>query len=193
MTWIDIVIVIVVALLALTGWRIGLIKSLVVALGVIVATTLAGQLSEPVADVLTDRVGSEAIATIVAYVIIGVAAFVGIHLVGNVATGVVNALFLGWANSLGGAAAGAMAGLVAGGAIMAILAHVAFSAPAPALASMSPIDVQQEVKKTLAESSLVPAYLRIYDRLPGGAWGLIPDDFDSTLRDLNRIKHVGLE
>ena len=104
MNWLDIVITVAIVVLALVGWKLGLLKSFLIFLGVIAAGIVAAQVSEPLAGALTRSVGSDSIATVAAYGIIGAVVFILVQIAGHLMRSTLDKAKLGWVDSWGGAA-----------------------------------------------------------------------------------------
>ena len=191
MNWIDIVIIIAVVATALIGWRMGLIRSALMVVGIIVAVELAAQISEPLAAKLNETVKSDSIATVVAYLIVGAIAFLATQVAASFANKLLATLKLGWVNTVGGAAMGAMSGLIMGAALVAVLARLAFLVPESFVENLAPVDVRSGIKGSLLDSALANAYVDVYDVLPGSALGLIPGDFKIAIEELDRADGNG--
>lgn len=186
MNWLDIVIAIIVVISALIGWRIGFVNAAVTVIGVFIAVVVGAHVSGPIADALTDSVDSESVAAIAAYVIVGVGVFIAVQIAGRILTEFLEAIFLGWLNDLGGLVLGAAAGFLAGAVLIAILARLAFlTSPSP-IEELRRVEVREGVKNGLMDSSVVPAYLDAYDRVPARALGMTPGEFHKALMELKR-------
>ena len=116
MNWLDIVITVAIVVLAFLGWRLGLLKSFLIAVGVIAAGVVAAQVSEPLAGALTRSVGSDSIATVAAYGIIGAVVFILVQIAGHLMRSTLDKAKLGWVDSWGGGALGAVGGFIPWGA-----------------------------------------------------------------------------
>jgi membrane protein required for colicin V production len=118
MNWLDIVIIIIIAIPTFIGLKIGIVKALFIIAGGIIGIVLAGRFSEPLGAVFSD----EGWAKIVAFAVI----FLVVMLIASIAAKMVkwalSAVLLGWVNSLGGAILGFIMGAFFCGAILAIWA-----------------------------------------------------------------------
>jgi membrane protein required for colicin V production len=118
MNWLDIVILVILAINVFIGLKMGLIKLIMGIIGMVLGVILAGQFYGQLAERLT-FISSEGIANIVAFAII----FLGILIIAMIVAGVikwaVSLVMLGWVNRLGGAVLGV---LMAGVSIAALLA-----------------------------------------------------------------------
>ena len=123
MNWLDIVIIVVIAISAFIGLRIGIIKAVLSLAGLIVGVILAGHYYVPLSEQLSGIIPQANVAEIVAFAII----LVGIMVIASVAAlllkGVASLTMLGWVNRAGGAIFGLVLGGIFCGALLAILAR----------------------------------------------------------------------
>ena len=185
MNWIDIIIIIAIIGVGLVGWKSGLVKAALMVVGVILAGIIAAQISEPLAGVLTGSVGSDSVATVVAYAIIGAAVFIAVQLTAGLIRSSLDTIKLGWIDTWGGGALGALGGFIIGAVLVAALARLAILVP-DVVDSVTPIDIRDSIADSLTGSALVPAYLDIYDTLPASALGFIPGDFKDAVEEIDR-------
>ncbi len=157
MSWLDIIIVIVIAVFAFLGLRMGIIKAVLSLVGLIVGVVLAGRYYVPFSEQLT-FISSDNIAKIVAFAVI----LIGVMVIARVAAGllkrVVSMLMLGWVDRVGGAIFGLVLGATLCGALLAIW-----------IKYLGMADV-------IADSAL--SFL-LLDRLPM-ALALLPGEFDGV-------------
>jgi len=119
MNWLDIVIIIAIAISAYLGLRIGIIKAALSLAGLIVGVILAGRYYIPLSQQLS-FIPQANIAKIVAFAII----LIGVMIIAAVAAVLlkwaVSKMMLGWVNRLGGAVFGLVLGAIFCGALLAI-------------------------------------------------------------------------
>jgi len=155
MNWLDIVILVAIALAAVAGLRIGIIRAALSLVGLVIGVVLAGHYYFPFSRLLS-VVLQPNVAKVVAFAII----LIGVMVVAVVLTMLLkraaSAVKLGWADHLGGAVFGLVVGAIFCGAMLAI--WVKFVGLAGAI----------------AESTLAPILL---DRLPI-VLALLPNEFD---------------
>jgi len=155
MSWLDIVIMVVVAIATFWGLRIGIIKAVLSLAGLIVGVILAGRFYVPLSQQLTfiPQVG---IAKIVAFAII----LVGVMVIAGVLAGLLkwaaSIMMLGWVNRAGGAVLGLVLGTILCSALLAI--WVKFLGVAGAI----------------SESSLTAVLLHYFPMV----LALLPEEFD---------------
>ena len=157
MNWLDLVIIVLIAIATLIGLRIGIIRAVLSLVGVIVGVLLAGRFYSALAGGLT-FIPQETLAKIVAFAII----LVGVMLVAGVFASVLkwiaSVVMLGWVNRLGGAMLGLVLGAIFCSSLLAIWAKF------PSIAG------------PVAESGLASLLL---DRFPM-VLALLPREFDAV-------------
>lgn len=119
MNWLDIVILIAIALFTFAGLANGLIKTAISLAGLVVGIILAGRFSPLLASYLT-FIPSTQIANIAAFIIIFVAILVMATVLSFILTKVASAILLGWLNHLLGGAVGLVVGAIVCAALLAI-------------------------------------------------------------------------
>ena len=186
MNWVDIIVIIVALAGIFVGWRIGLLGAIFATAGLYVGMVLAGQLTDDVAEALTDSVSSEAIATALAYVIVVGGSLAAALVARSVVKKMLSLVFLGWIDSAGSLALGLIAGVLAAGALITFAAR--YSNDLPEGGGLGVIvemtGIRGSINDALVESSLVPLWLDIVDTVPGDALGMVPDDFKLALEAL---------
>ena len=122
MNWLDIVIIVLIAVPTLIGLKAGVIKAILSLVGVIIGVILAGQFHGLLAEQLT-FISQESIANIVAFAIILIGVMIIASIIAAVLKWIVSAVMLGWVNRLGGAVFGFLLGAIFCSAILAIWAR----------------------------------------------------------------------
>lgn len=119
MNWLDIVILVIVAIAIFLGLRIGIIKAALSLAGVMVGIILAGRFYVPLAEKLT-FIPPANVAEIVAFAIILIGVMVIAMVLATFLRWAVSAMMLGWVNHLGGAILGLVLGALFCSALLAI-------------------------------------------------------------------------
>ena len=119
MSWLDIVILVILALGAFSGLKRGLIKSVLSLAGLIIGVLLAGRLYTQVAGLLP-FIHNEAIANGVAFAIILIVVMVIASVLASMLKWAISLVMLGWVNRLGGAVFGALLGAIGAGALLTL-------------------------------------------------------------------------
>ena len=118
MNWLDIVIVVAVAISTFLGLRMGIIKAVLSLAGVIVGVILAGRFYVPLSEQLAFIPG-EKVAEIVAFAIILIGVMVIAAVLASLLKWAASVVMLGWVNRLGGAAFGLVLGAIFCAALLA--------------------------------------------------------------------------
>jgi len=160
MNWLDIVIIVIVALFGLTGlWR-GAIRTAFGIAGLVVGIILAGRYYQPFAALLSP--GGAIWAGIAAYAIILIATMIVAGVIGWIVSRLVHITLLGWLDRLVGGILGVGIGLLLVAALLAIVSKYL------------PGSVE-----TISQSALARFLLERFPLL----LALLPEEFD-FIRDL---------
>ena len=211
MNWLDVVVLVTWAVGLAVGWKLGLFGAVFVAGGAFLGVLLASRFSDDVADFLTESVSSDTLATVIAYVAILLAVGLATAILRAVVKGVFSKALLGWIDPVGGMTLGLLAGILLAGAFVSVLARYSSDLPtelsdearrelieqaydpglkdrlgyAAAEETLATVldrsGVQQKLRNSLVDSNMVGVYFKARDIVPGGGFGLVPEDFDLAL------------
>lgn len=189
MNWLDIAILFLLGISIVLGWRTGLFSAAFLAGGAAAGVFVAGRFSDDVAELLTDSLFSDTLATVISYAVIAFIIFVAVQtlrgFIGEPLHRVMKAISVHWVDNLGGAVFGLLLGLALTGGLIAMMARFASDLPqdieAMDLAGIDRTELQTGLNDSLTESALVPAFLEARRSIPGNAMGFVPDDFDVAL------------
>jgi len=120
MNLLDIVIIVVIAISAFIGLRIGLIKAVLSLAGLIVGVILAGHYYAPLSEQLSDIIPQANVAEIVAFAIILVGIMVIASVLASLLKWAASVIMLGWVNRAGGAFLGLVLAAIFCSALLAI-------------------------------------------------------------------------
>ncbi len=134
MNWLDIVIIVAIAITALIGLKIGLIKAVLSLVGLIVGVILAGHYYVPLSEQLT-FISQATLAKVVAFAIILIGVMIIAAVLAIVLKWITSVMMLGWVNRIGGAVFGLLLGAILCGAFLAL--WVRFFGAGEAIASSS--------------------------------------------------------
>ncbi len=157
MSWLDLVIVVVLAVGAFFGLRMGIIKAVLSLAGVIVGVVLAGQYYVALADVLPFFSETSNVAKVVAFAIILIGVMIVAVVLARLLKWAASVMMLGWVNHLGGAVFGLALGAIFCSALLAIWVK------------------WMGAGDTITESMIAPVLL---DKFPG-VLALLPEEFDA--------------
>ena len=121
MNWLDIVIIVAIAISTFIGFRAGIIKAVLLLAGLIVGVVLAGLYYVPFSEQLT-FISQADVARVVAFAIILIVVMVIAAVIARFLKWTASAIMLGWVNRLGGAVFGFVLGAIFCGALLAIWA-----------------------------------------------------------------------
>ncbi len=119
MNWLDIVILVFVAIAVFLGLKIGIIKAALSLAGVIVGVILAGHFYVPLSEQLS-FISQAGVAEAVAFGIILIGAMIIAGVLAALLKWATSAVMLGWVNYLGGAVFGFVLGAVLCGALLTL-------------------------------------------------------------------------
>ena len=119
MNWLDLVIIVVLAVAAFLGLRVGIIKAVLSLAGVIVGVVLAGQYYEALADILPFFSETSNAAKVVAFIIILIGVMIVATVLARLLKWAASVMMLNWVNHLGGAIFGLILGAILCGALLA--------------------------------------------------------------------------
>lgn len=149
MNWLDIVLLVVLAMAAVGGLSIGIIRAALYLAGLVLGVVLAGHYYLPFSQLLDSFLQPE-VAKVLAFAIILIAVMVAAAFLAIFLRRGVSAIKLGWADRLGGAVFGLALGAMFCGGLLALWVKFAGSAGA------------------ITESTLAPVLVGLLNYLPAG-------------------------
>ncbi|MBI4234156.1 MAG: CvpA family protein [Chloroflexi bacterium] len=167
MNWLDILIIVVLIILALMGWRTGAIKGLFLIVGVLAGIFLAGRFGAALGSRFT-AIDDPNLARVAGFALVFLATLVTAWLASLVVKGVLTAVMLGWVDRLVGALIGAASGAFIISALIVALWSFPFG-PFP---------------KAIEDSTVAPA---LADNMPL-VLGLLPGAFKDQLPLVSKVK-----
>lgn len=157
MNWLDIVIIVMVAIPTFIGLSRGLVKAVLSFAGVIVGVILAGQYHAALGAQLT-FISQPNAANITGFIIILIGVMIVSAIIASLLKWIVSASMLGWVNQLGGAVFGFLMGAIFSSALITIWAKFL------------------GVPSQLADSTLAPLLLGRFPMI----LALLPGEFDAV-------------
>ena len=106
MNWLDIVIIVVVATAAFSGWRVGIVKAMVTFVGMVAGVYLASVFHSQAGDAVGAVVENETLAAWLGYALVFVIVMGAAFAAGAVIRKMMALVLLGWVDRLTGATAG---------------------------------------------------------------------------------------
>ena len=199
MNWLDIVILIVLAVSALFGMKTGLIGAVISAVGIFIGWLLAGQFAGDLGGWLSNTISSDTVVTVVAYAIIIFLALIISGIIAKIVRPILTIATLGLSSlvdKVGGLAGGIILGGLLSGALILGLTRLTYDFEVPEVVEgavgevtsrLPPVDDIKETLETgLAESTFVPIFVDVASAIPGDTIGFVPDDFKVSLEMLEK-------
>ena len=188
MNWLDFVIAGVALVGLFIGWKMGLLGAIFNTIGVVVGIFIAGHFSGQIAAWIAEQGTGDAVATVLAYVVIVVGVFFAAQVAKGVTKKMLSMVFLGWVDSLGSILVGLVFGLALAGAV--ILAVARFGSDLPTEGAVGTVvemtGFRGSIQGALVESTLVPVFIDITKAIPANAMGFVPGDFRLALDDIEQ-------
>ncbi len=194
MNWLDIVVLVLLALGAIGGLRTGLFGAAFAAAGALIGWFVAGQLSDDIGGLFSGSISNDTLVTVISYALIIVLSLVIARLAWKLVRPVLTALTLGLAalvDKLGGLVLGLVLGGAIAGALIIAMARFTYNFTLPeegiagTVVERMPLvrveETREGIRDTLAGSRLVPVFIKVVDALPGDALGFVPSDFRVAL------------
>jgi membrane protein required for colicin V production len=118
MNWLDILLLVLLAIPTFIGLRRGLIKAVLSLVGLIIGVVLAGHLYRPVSNIF-GFIDNENIAYILAFLLILGLTMLAAFLLARLLKSIISVTMMGWVDNVGGAVLGFLSGFIFLSAIMA--------------------------------------------------------------------------
>jgi len=119
MNWLDIVIIVGIAITTFVGLKIGLIKAVLSLVGLIVGVVLARLFYIPLSEQL-GFIPQATVAKVAAFAIIMIGVMIIAGVLAMALKWITSAMMLGWVNRIGGAVFGLLLGVIFCGALLAL-------------------------------------------------------------------------
>ena len=192
MNWLDILLIAVVVAGIFAGLKEGLIGAAFMAAGGFIGWLLAGQFGDKVGGLFEDSLSGDTIVTAISYIVIIVVAIV----VARTARGIVRPFLtiatLGLSamvDRVGGLALGLVVGLALAGALIVVMARLAYNFELPTEGTAGEVaeripnveDTRETLEDALVDSALASVFIDIADAIPGDTLGFVPSDFKMAL------------
>ena len=200
MNWLDVIIIICIAVSVFWGMRNGLLGTTLFFLGVLIGWFIAGRVSEIVGDSLKLSRSMDSSITVLTYLLVISISVVltrsAIRLIKPVTT-FVDIATLGM-NRLAGIVLGLSTGIIIGAVLVVVIARFTYEfdlhdsisgvPPGPTAFIVNTGSVVARVENTkkitdegLTGSTIAGAYVKVLKTLPGNALGFLPGDFMAAL------------
>ena len=188
MNWLDIVIIVLMGIGGVVGWRMGITRAVFTVAGLVLGIFLAARFSDDVAELFTDAISSDTVATVIAYIIIIAMVMLIARIIRGMILKALSLFFLKWVDDMGGLALGFAGGAIVAAALILGLAGYSYNfelpqdlIPGPIMDQVERFEAKEGVQSALTGSGIVPIFLDIRGALPADALGFVPDDFKVAL------------
>jgi membrane protein required for colicin V production len=129
MNWVDLVIVIIIALTTFSSLRAGLIRQAMTLIGLVVGIYVALGHHQRVATYINPTVGNAALSNAIAFLLILIVVWIAAAFIASLVRAILNSLGLGWTDNALGMLVGFLVGLVIAVAFLLLLTRL----PIPSL------------------------------------------------------------
>lgn len=125
MHWMTAVVLVVLALFTLLGWRAGLIRRVLELFGLVLSLVAAGWGMPYAGDLLAEKTGlAPGPADVVGWILVFVVCLLLTRLLAQLVSKTIQATILGWIDRVGGAALGLAGGLLVGSVLLMAAVHL---------------------------------------------------------------------
>jgi len=184
----DWILVAIWVVLLLWGIKTGFVKALFVAVAIFVAFIITGRIAPEISAILTTSEFSEAIGDSVIYWVTFAVALFAANFVLSKIQGIINTvmtrMMLGPVDKLAGMAMGGVLGLLF--TIAFVMTSASYAIGAVALPD-DRFAGQEKMAEQLANSTIVPFYVSVWDILPADSFGLIPAEYSDAMDQLDGV------
>ena len=194
MGWLDIVLLVIIAVAGIGGMRLGRIRAAFIVVGLLIGCLVAGQFSDDLGAAMGGSTSNDTLVTTVSYaVIVAASALVAAYAV-KIARPMLSLLTMGLSglvDRLGGLVLGLLLGIAVAAAIVIAGARLTYDFDSSTLTDRVPgqasdrlpkVDgVRDSLETALVASNLAGIVVAVADALPAGALGLAPSDFEVAL------------
>ena len=184
----DWILVAIWVVLLLWGIKTGFVKALFVAVAIFVAFVITGRIAPEISAIITTSEFSEAIGDSVIYWVTFAGALFAANFILSKIQGIINTvmtlMMLGPVDKLAGMAMGGVLGLLF--TIAFVMTSASYAIGAVALPD-DRFAGQEKVAEQLANSTIVPFYVTVWDILPADSFGLIPAEYSDAMDQLDGV------
>ena len=180
MNWLDIILIGLVVIGALRGFRIGLLGAVVNVAVLVFGWVIASQVSYAIASMMGYYGVSGQVAVLAIYAVIMVVAVMLARVALKAVKSALGIATFGVSSSIdrvGGLILGTILGIAVAGIVFLLISVLVYDAPAALISR----DVSHALETGLVESAVVPAFIYALDVLPLNAFGIINPNLAESL------------
>ena len=192
MNTIDYVLLVIILLSAYSGMKIGILKTGFSIGGIFLGWLFAGQFSPHLGEIISQSIRNDTIITVISYALIIIATMMVFNYSYKIVKPVLSIATLGFSNiidKIGGIILGLLIGTLIASIIIVGITRFTYDFEIPEN-SMSNIvtkeiqflNVNKNIENNIADSVLSTNILKIVQKIPASTFGLIPDDFKTSIQ-----------
>lgn len=121
MNWLDVILLVLLTLSVLGGWKSGLVRSVFGWVALIVGIVLASHFYHPLSESVFGRLFQPGVASVLSFIVIFAVVVVIVGILASWLDRLVTASILSWINKFGGAVFGLLTGCIFCGALLAVV------------------------------------------------------------------------
>ena len=192
MNSIDYVLLVIILLSAYSGMKIGILKTGFSIGGIFLGWLFAGQFSPHLGEIISQSIRNDTIITVISYALIIIATMMVFNYSYKIVKPVLSIATLGFSNlidKIGGIILGLLIGTLIASIIIVGITRFTYDFEIPEN-SMSNIvtkeiqvlNVKKHFENNIADSVLSTNILKIVQKIPASTFGLIPNDFKTSIQ-----------
>ena len=192
MNSIDYVLLVIILLSAYSGMKIGILKTGFSVGGIFLGWLFAGQFSPHLGEIISQSIRNDTIITVISYALIIIATMMVFNYSYKIVKPVLSIATLGFSNlidKIGGIILGLLIGTLIASIIIVGITRFTYDFEIPEN-SMSNIvtkeiqflNVNKNIENNIADSVLSTNILKIVQKIPASTFGLIPNDFKTSIQ-----------
>ncbi|MCH8939921.1 MAG: CvpA family protein [Chloroflexi bacterium] len=200
MNWLDWVLLAIIAITALVGMKVGLIRAALSFVAMVIGWVFAGQISDKVGGIFDSSLSNDTIVTVTTYAVLMIIAIIISGFITKIIKPIMAIFTLGLSSmvdKIGGLALGLLFGFAIVGVVIIAGARLTYDFDTSVLEDKLPgqvsdqlpkiDDVSEKLETALSESKIVETVVNVIDVLPAGALGLAPSDFGTAMEILDFV------
>ena len=200
MNWLDWVLLAIIAISALVGMKVGLIRAALGFVAMVIGWIFAGQISDKIGGIFDSSLSNDTIVTVTTYAVLMIIAIIISGFITKIIKPIMAIFTLGLSSmvdKIGGLALGLLFGFAIVGVVIIAGARLTYDFDTSVLEDKLPgqesdqlpkiDDVSEKLETALSESKIVETVVNVIDVLPAGALGLAPSDFGTAMEILDFV------
>ncbi|MFL2746186.1 MAG: CvpA family protein [Dehalococcoidia bacterium] len=192
MNSIDYVLLVIILLSAYSGMKIGILKTAFSIGGIFLGWLLAGQFSPHLGEIISQSIRNDTIITVISYALIIIATLMVFNYSYKIVKPILSIATLGFSNlidKIGGIILGLLIGTLIASIIIVGITRFTydFEIPKNSMTDIVTKEIQflkvnKSIENNIADSVLSTNILKIVQKIPASTFGLIPNDFKTSIQ-----------